>query len=142
MERVAKAVLPADIRYSQSRTVAVSAEALRVHHISLGNERTPLGEAFKRLRTHIVQRMRASGRNSLGVASPRAGEGKTTVALNLAVHIAQELDWTVLLVEADLRRPGLCQLLGVEPLPGLTEYLVDDMPLDKLLVHPGLGRCL
>jgi protein-tyrosine kinase len=75
-------------------------------------------------------------------AHPRAGEGKTTVALNLAVHIAQEIDGTVLLLEADLRHPGLCAALGVEPLPGLSEYLLHGTPLESLLVRPGFGRCV
>src|SRR5262245_42982198 len=96
---------PVQIQYTQTRMIAVSPDALRAHQITSGQERTPIAESFKRLRTQIVQRMRESGRSALGVASPRSGEGKTTVALNLAVHIAQEVDATVLLLEADLRRP-------------------------------------
>ena len=132
----------ARVRDTQSRAVAVSAAALQARHVSGGHERTPLAEAFKKLRTRLLQQLRESGRNALGIASPRAGEGKTTVALNLAVHAAMESDWTVLLVEADVRRPELCAALGLEPLPGLAEYLENDAPLERLLVHPGLGRCV
>jgi Mrp family chromosome partitioning ATPase len=138
----ARPVPPSQIRYSRTRTVAVSADVLRARHITGGQERTPMAEAFKRLRGQILQRMGASGGNALGIASPRAGDGKTTVALNLAVHASMEADWTVLLVDADLRHPGLCQALGLAPLPGLSDYLVHDRPLDELLVHPGFGRCI
>lgn len=130
------------IKYSQTRTVAVSPEALRARHITGGQERSALAEAYKQLRTRLMQRLREAGRNALGVASPRRGEGKTTVALNLAVHAAMEADWTVLLVDADVRHPGLCQALGLAPLPGLSDYLVGEAPLDGLLVHPGFGRCI
>ena len=69
-------------------------------------------------------------------------QGKSTVALNLAVHAAMESDWTVLLVEADVRRPQLCDRLGVAPLPGVAEYLAGSAALEELLVHPGFGRCI
>jgi Mrp family chromosome partitioning ATPase len=130
------------VQYTQTRKIQVSADALRAHNITGGHERTPVAEAFKRIRTQVVQRMRETGANTLGVASPRTGEGKTTVALNLAVHAAMEPDWTVLVVEADINHPGLSRALGVGPLPGLTDYLLKDTPLDQLLVDPGLGRCL
>lgn len=130
------------VQYSQTRAISVSPDVLAARHISAGQERSALAEAFKRLRTQILQRMRGRGQNALGVSSPRAGAGKTTVALNLAVHAAMEADWTVLLVDADVRRPGLCAALGVEPLPGLAEYLANDEPLERLLVHPGFGRCV
>jgi Mrp family chromosome partitioning ATPase len=132
----------AQVRYSRTRPVAVAPEVLALRHITGGQERSPLAEAFKKLRTQILQAMRARGHNVLGVSSPRAGAGKTTVALNLAVHAAMEADWTVLLVDADVRRPGLCDALGLERLPGLSEVLTRDEPLERLLVHPGFGRCV
>lgn len=138
----ARPVPPSQIRYLRTRSVPVSAEALRAARVTGSQERTPMAEAFKRLRTQILQRLRESGGNALGIASAHAGEGKTTVALNLAVHAAVEADWTVLLVDADLRRPSLCEALGLGPQPGLSDYLAHDAPLEDLLLHPGFGRCL
>jgi Mrp family chromosome partitioning ATPase len=51
-----------------------------------------------------------------------------------------DLAHTVLLVDADMRRPGVHQAFGMESCPGLTEYLFDEIPLEQLLVHPGIGR--
>jgi Mrp family chromosome partitioning ATPase len=132
----------AQVRYTFTRPIAASADVLRARHITGGQERTVLAEAFKRLRTQILHKMRERGHTLLGIASPRAGEGKTTVALNLAIHAAREADWTVLLVEADLARPGLCAALGAEPQPGLADYLERGVALEKLLVDPGFGRCV
>jgi capsular exopolysaccharide synthesis family protein len=60
---------------------------------------------------------------SLLVTSATAGEGKTTVALNLAVAEAVARKTTVVLVEADLRRPALAPRLGIDSAPGLAEIL-------------------
>jgi protein-tyrosine kinase len=137
-----RAVPPASVQYAQTRRVTVSPDALREHHITNGQERTPMAEAFKRIRTQVIQQLRESGRNTLGIASARVGEGKTTIALNLAVHTAIEPDWTVLVVEADTRHAGLCRALGLNGLPGLTDYLLRDVPLEELLIDPGFGRCV
>jgi Mrp family chromosome partitioning ATPase len=138
----AHAVPASQVRYTSTRAIAVSADALRARHVTGGQERTVLAEAFKRLRTQVLQKMSERGHRLLGIASARAGEGKTTVALNLAIHAAREADWTVLLVEADLGRPSVCAALGAEALPGLSDYLERGVALEKLLVDPGLGRCV
>jgi Mrp family chromosome partitioning ATPase len=138
----ARPLVPGEIRYSQTRPVAVSPDVLRARHVSIGDERTAVAEAFKQLRTQVLQRLRERGHNTLGVASARAGAGKTTVALNLAIHTAKEADWTSLLVDTDLRHPGLCDALGIAPLPGLSDHLTEDQPLEKLLINPGFGHCI
>ena len=66
--------------------------------------------------------------NLIMVTSSVPGEGKTFAAVNLALSIAMELDHKVLLVDADVARPSIPDLLGVPAAPGL---------LDKL-VHPEL----
>lgn len=59
------------------------------------------------------------------INSPHAGDGKTWVALNLALSLAAEKDLDVLLVDADFGKPGVCQTLGISPVPGLMDALVD-----------------
>jgi len=63
--------------------------------------------------------------NLIMVTSSLPGEGKTFVAINLAISMAMELDTTVLLVDADVSRPSVLQRLGVEPSPGLLDLLSD-----------------
>lgn len=146
MERAAQAleqVRPEQaVQYTRTRAVQVAVEVLRERRITGGHEKSPLADAYKQLRTQILRRLHAEGWNALGVGSARRGEGKTTVALNLAVHAAQEVDRTVLLVDADLRRPGLCEALGIAPGPGLSDYLARNAPIESLLVNPGFGRCV
>ena len=57
------------------------------------------------------------------VTSAVAGEGKTFTSLNLAISMAMEMDRTVLLVDADVARPGLSRLLRMVDRTGLIDYL-------------------
>ncbi|MGY1854925.1 polysaccharide biosynthesis tyrosine autokinase [Modestobacter sp. SYSU DS0290] len=91
---------------------------------------SPQAESFRQLRTNL-QFLGLSpdpvsgadgGPRTLVVTSARAGEGKSTVAANLAVAMA-ETGARVLLVDADLRRPTVAGLLGLEGAAGLTTVL-------------------
>lgn len=64
-------------------------------------------------------------RNLIMISSSVQGEGKTFTSLNLAISITMELDSTVLLVDADVAKPGLSKALGAEDKPGLIDHLVD-----------------
>lgn len=80
-------------------------------------------ESFRRLRTELVTRFRdLPGPKVVAVLSPQYGEGRSTVAINLARVLALE-GRRVLLFDADLRRPRLKELLANPKGPGLEEYL-------------------
>jgi Mrp family chromosome partitioning ATPase len=70
---------------------------------------------FDMMRTKLLRTMRQNGWTSVGITSPAAGCGKTTVALNLAFSLAHQVDLRTVLVDLDLRRPAVARDLG---LPG------------------------
>ena len=84
--------------------------------------------------------------NLIMVSSAKPNEGKTFVAINLALSIALEQDKTVLLIDADVLRPSIMRELGVEEHPGIIDYLrgnaeqvsdiIYDTDIDKLKLIP------
>jgi capsular exopolysaccharide synthesis family protein len=84
------------------------------HLVSLVAPAGIVAEQYRALR-HLVERRHKDGDMSvIAVSSPGVGDGKTTTAINLAGALAQASDASVLLVEADLRRPSIGRLLGFE----------------------------
>lgn len=132
--------VPPPIVYSRTRVVECEEELLRRHRLLAGFERGPYVEGHKLLRTQVRHRLRENNWNVLGVTSPREREGKSLTAANLAISLAMEAAQTVLLVDANLRAPSIHRLFGLGDCHGLTEYLVDEVPLEDVLVHPGIGR--
>jgi len=132
--------VPSPIIYTTTRSVEVPESVLGEHRILTGLERGPFVDGFKILRTQVMHRLRENGWNLLALTSPGHGEGKTLTAINLAVALAMETSQTVLLVDADLRNPSVQRVFDLGECPGLTEYLFDDVPIQDLLIHPGIGR--
>ena len=130
--------VPGPIAYTHTRVVEIPAHVLERHRVAVvANDAT--ADAFRLLRTQLLMEIRKNGWRTLAVTSPNKGAGKSTVALNLAISFAMEVDHTALLVDADLRDPDLRHLLELEPGPGLADYLVGDAALEDLLIHPRLG---
>ena len=96
-------------------------------------ESSPLSEPFREIRTSVTLSGEGRGANSILVTSAEPGEGKTTVAVNLAVSLAQ-LGQPVLLVDADLRRPSIDKYFPFE-LSQLSGYLLGRGAWQEM-VHP------
>jgi len=132
--------VPPPIIYSKTRTLDCPEELLRKRRLVIGYERGPFVEGYNLLRTQVLHRLRENGWNVLGVTSPNDQEGKTLTATNLAISLAMEATQTVLLVDADLRKPTVHRLFGLREAPGLADVLVDETPVEDVLVHPNIGR--
>lgn len=82
-----------------------------------------VGTAVRAMRTQLDQHSRAHPVKVVAVTSPSPGDGKTTVACLLAGALAR-VDASVLLIDADMRRPQLAQTLQLDPgRPGLADVL-------------------
>jgi exopolysaccharide/PEP-CTERM locus tyrosine autokinase len=122
------------IQYGQTQTITVDHAVLKENRIVTGLEPGPFTESFNLLRTQVLQRFRENNWNVLAVTSPGGGEGKTLTAINLAISMAREVDYTVLLVDANLRHPWMLEHFGLGKRKGLSDYLTSDTPIEELLV--------
>jgi len=86
-------------------------------------------EAFRTLRTTLALSGHESAR--LVICSAEPGDGKTTVVANLGVAFVQ-IGKRTLLIDADMRRPGLTGLMGAKGQPGLSDVLVGSEPTGEL----------
>jgi len=120
--------------------VPITQEQLEGSRIVSSRTRNPQADIFRLLRAQVLQIMAEKGFKTLAVTSPSYGDGKTTVALNLALSIAQEPKQTVLLADLDLRKPNLHEFLGIAPEAGLSDYLLHGTPLPSCLLRLSFER--
>lgn len=128
------------IRYTQTRTVILDPEVLRDNRIVMGLYNDHRADVFRVLRTNVLRQLRKNNWNSFAVTSATPGAGKTFVSLNLAIAIALEGNQSVLLVDADFRRPLLARYLGLPVEAGLVDYLEGGTALESILINPGIPR--
>jgi len=97
-------------------------------------------EQFKILRTNLL--FPSSGRSprTIMVTSAIPSEGKSTIAANLAISIAQGIQEYVLLIDCDIRRPRVHTQFGYGDVPGLSDYLSKGTPLSSLLLKTKLNK--
>jgi polysaccharide biosynthesis transport protein len=104
-----------------------------------GDARSPLAEAFRDLRTNIAYSSSGNETPVIMMTSAMPSEGKTTTITNLAIATA-ESDARVLLIDADLRRPRIADVLGIEGAAGLSDILVGRAEPDDVIQRWGTGK--
>ena len=117
------------VRFQVVRAVGQEA-AGRIHVELIAHEdfKSKVSEAFRELRTALLVSRPGGPPRSILITSTQPGEGKTAVALNLAITLAQ-VGRRVLLVDADLRKPRLHKLLRAVNDHGLSNLLSGAGPL-------------
>lgn len=116
-------------------------------HVSTLSKRLQINEEYREIKrkllTNAFGKISKTLKNSniLMVTSGRPSEGKTFTAVNLALSIAIEQDKTVLLVDADVLRPNVCNTLGIEKRKGLMDYLLDEVDdLSEVMYHTNVDK--
>jgi protein-tyrosine kinase len=118
---------PNGLRVSEARLVAD-----RIEH--------PVSDIYGLLRTQVLQRLKANKMATVAITSPRLGAGVTTTAANLALSIALDVNQTVLLVDLNLRNPGLHEKFHFAPQAGIDDYLRGKADLKSCFISPGVAR--
>jgi capsular exopolysaccharide synthesis family protein len=122
-------------RFLRTRELTVDAEHLRRGRLISPSMEGEAAQSFRMLRTQVMQRLRARSWNSLAIVSTTPDEGKTTVALNLAMAIAMDASHSALLVDFDLRKPSVAKRLGIEVQMGVEDVLAGSASVDQAFVR-------
>lgn len=147
--------LPAVVPRSPNRTAhpaEISARWQSLNQVSLG--RTQLDRAlivakdggpnsapFDMLRTKVLHQMRTNGWRRIGITSPLMGCGKSTVALNLAFSFARNPEMRIMLLDTDLRRPSIANMLGITPSASFFSVLARRVQFEGCAVAFGPNLC-
>jgi len=135
----ALAVIPA--MGGSSRRLLASATALQKRNGTNGGNpelllkvdgRSPLAESYRQLRTSVLLSTAGRAPKTLLITSSLPGEGKTTTAVNTAISLAQT-GASVLIIDADMRRPRLRSIFNLTAKEGLSSILSSETkPQDML----------
>jgi protein-tyrosine kinase len=104
------------------------------------NPQSMESEQFRLLKNNILFPEKGTVPKCIMITSTTPGEGKSFVAANLAITLAQSIDEYVLLMDCDLRAPSIHSMFGYNNHHGLSEYLSKAKPLSSLLVNSFLDK--
>ena len=91
-----------------------------------------ISEAYQTVRASVELSSEKRRAKTLAITSSRAGEGKSTTALAMA-RDAAAAGRKVLLIDADMRRPSVHKMLGLQKIPGLSNMLTQQMPASAVI---------
>lgn len=136
------------ISQAVSRTVQIDLARLGERGmVTPERPRSAIAEEYRVIKRPLLRNATASGAariddgNLIMVTSALPGEGKTFSAINLAISMAMELDYTVLLVDADVSRPSVLGQLGLAPERGLMDVLAGDVTdLSEVLFRTNIEK--
>ena len=133
---------------AMSRTVHIDLAMLAAKGMVTPDQpRTAIAEEFRVIKRPLLRNAtdtgpaRITNANLIMVTSAMPGEGKTFSAINLAISMAMELDYTVLLVDADVSRPSVFRQLGLPPERGLMDVLAGEVTdLSDVLLRTNIEK--
>ncbi|MBE9387806.1 CpsD/CapB family tyrosine-protein kinase [Vagococcus salmoninarum] len=106
--------------------------------ITIGDEKSPIAEQYRSIRTSIKYAMVDYNLKTLVVTSSGPSEGKSTTSANLAIVFAKS-GLKVLLLDADLRKPTMAKTFKVSNIQGLSTILVDrELPISSVCQPSGV----
>ena len=103
------------------------------HLVAMTEPRSSLAEQYRTLRTNLLALSPEQPLKVFVVTSSVPNEGRSVTSLNLAAMLAEEVDKRVVVIDADMRKPTLHKLVGVDNQRGLADYLSGGTILEMAL---------
>lgn len=111
-------------------------------HRIISNEQDPVLNAYRILRTRILQKMEEHNWKTIAVVSPGAGAGKSVTAINLSIAIGSKQGSRATLVDLDFYRPRIAQYLGIKEPPSVIDFFEGSKTLHDVTLKPDLADVL
>ena len=127
-----------NIEYTKTVIQNLSVQHLKSNRVLTDDSDEEIKQAYKMLRTQILQKLNANGWNSIAILSPDNNDGKTLTAVNLGISISRELKHTVVLVDMDLENPSVHQVFGLKPEFGLGDFVDKNAELQDVMINPNI----
>jgi capsular exopolysaccharide synthesis family protein len=117
----------------------ISGDRSRAGQLVSQSPRSSVAEAIRTLRTALHFGLAGHNVKIIAITSPVPGDGKSTMASNLAIAMAQA-DQRVLLIDADLRKPTQHLIFNLSAEKGLGSVLGERQPVDEAIIHTNFQR--
>jgi len=133
---------------STSRYVEIDFEGLeKTGIVNPSAARSNIADQYRVIKRPLISNATGKGTskiengNLIMITSALPGEGKSFTALNLAMSMATELDYTVMLVDADVGRPSIMKLLGLPASAGLLDLVMDEsIDVSSVLLRTNIDK--
>lgn len=144
----AKVAVPEPEPEPVSREVFLDLDRLmQAGYVTPNAPRSPIADQYRVIKRPLLANATGKGAvpvvngNLIMVTSALPGEGKSFTAVNLAMSLATELDYRVLLVDADVARPSLRRVFDLPAGPGLMDVLVKpDVKMSDVLLRTNIDK--
>ena len=139
---------PPTTAQSKTKRVTLDLDAMAASGLLVPSQsRNLLANEFRVIKRPLIANAMGKGStpipngNLIMVTSALPGEGKSFTAVNLAISIAMELDNTVMLVDADVARPSILNMVGLPPAEGLLDVVKENsLDISRVLLHTNIEK--
>jgi len=139
---------PPTTAQSKTKRVALDLDAMAASGLLVPSQsRNLLANEFRVIKRPLIANAMGKGStpipngNLIMVTSALPGEGKSFTAVNLAISIAMEMDNTVMLVDADVARPSILNMVGLPPSEGLLDVVKENsLDISRVLLHTNIEK--
>jgi protein-tyrosine kinase len=128
------------VDYTDTRKENLSNRVLMDNRVVAAFENDERAEPYRQLRTQVLKKLSENNWRTLAITSAHRDAGKTLTAVNLAVALAKDVNQTILLADMDLKGPNILDVFGISAEVGLVDHLTDEVPLQDIMVNPGIDR--
>lgn len=127
-------------RWRELQEVSLDLSQRKLHRerlVAIDRREASHSGSFDMLRTRLITALKANGWRRVAITAPTAGCGKTFCAINLAISLSRLQATRTVLLDLDLRAPGIAGALGLKPAAPLTDLLTGAQDMSTQLMRIG-----